>query len=266
MTRLLTLRQSLRSLFAALLFLPLPLHAAGLSPFDFLADTFDATRTLFGGDARYLFRPTARTIDGLTEDFGHLIAARSYTAQRPLGAGNFEFGLSVETTRLAHAELWRQATGEAYRQAELPRFQMRAGLPYAINVGVAYYRNPASDVAIQSLEIARQWVAESADMPALALALTTTRLSGVSGLALRTHGVNFTAAREMLGFAPYAGLGYARTAGNYSGPGALPFAMRAAHWRAFLGGEVRFGVLALSAEIGGKRGASDAGIRVAARF
>lgn len=266
MAIIVTIRQTLRSLLASLALLPFSLQAAGLSPFDFLAETFDATRSLFSGDARYLFRPTAKTIDGLTEDFGHLIAARGYSAQRPLGAGNFEFGLSIETTRLAHADLWLQATGEAYRKADLPRLHFRAGLPYAINVGAAYYRNPASDVAIQSLDIARQFVPESADMPALALSVATTRLVGVRGVALRSHGVNLTASREFHGFTPYVGLGYARTVGNYSGPAALPFDMRAAHWRAFLGGEVRFGVLALSAEIGGKRGASDAGIRVAARF
>ena len=244
----------------------LPLHAAGPSPLSHLSGLLGTLNSLFSGELVYLVRPDAETIHGLSEDFAHLIAWRSLSAQQPLGAGNFDVGLSLETTRLAHADLWQQATGEAFRQVSLPRIHARVGLPGAINLGVSYYRNPSSDVGVQGFEVTRQFLPEVANLPALSLGVSGTRIIGVTGLEFRTQAASLTVSRGYGGVTPYTGLGYVRATGHYSGSRTLPFDMQAAFWRGFVGVEARYGMLTLAGEIGTKSGARDAGMRVAIGF
>lgn len=245
------------------LWVPVPARAEGGSAFDLLLGNI---QLLFDRDTNFVFVPPPEVVKNLARDFGHLVAQRNLSAEVPLGAGRIELGVSIESVQLAHKDLWLVTTGEPYQEATLPRLQLKAGLPYGVNAGLSYYRNPSSHVSLQGVTIAKQLVEAKGYLPSLAVGLGTSWIRGVSGLTFKTHSLQVIAAKPMRWATPFVGLGFNQFRGRYADPDGFALQMKADSTRRFIGLESSIGSLALTIEMGDERHAHDAGLKLAWRF
>jgi len=148
----------------------------------------------------------------LGEDLGSALAWRGLVPAESLGLIGFDVGASLGFTRLADRAVLRRASDGASVPSALPVTALRAhkGLPLNIDVGVGLLQVPGTPLRAVGGELRWALVPGSTVMPALAARVSTTRASGVNGLALDTVGADLSISKGFLFLTPYAGIGQVR--------------------------------------------------------
>lgn len=154
----------------------------------------------------------------LTEDLGAALGYKPLTPATPLGVTGFDIGIAVTATQIANSEVWKKAASGSNIPSTLPVPTLRAlkGLPFDIDVGVMYAKIPSANIQLVGGELRWAPLPGGPLLPALALRVHTSSLSGVDQLGLRTVGADVTFSKGFVGFTPYGGVGAQRVTSSTS--------------------------------------------------
>jgi hypothetical protein len=156
---------------------------------------------------------TQREFRQLSEDVAAATSFKPLTGAAPGGVTGFDIGVTLTATELAHRGVWRKAAGGASVPDVVPVLGLRAhkGLPLNLDVGVFYNTLPDSNVRATGGEIRWAFVPGSTVLPAVALRVSGSKLSGVQQLEMRTLGADLSISKGFLFLTPYAGVGAVET-------------------------------------------------------
>lgn len=156
-----------------------------------------------------------------SEDVGAAAAYRGLIPAESLGIIGFDIGVSVGATEVSNRDVLRKAAGGGSIPKALPVAALRVhkGLPFDIDIGATLMQLPGTNVRAAGGELRWAFVSGSTVMPALALRVSGTRLSGVDGLEMDTLGADLSISKGFLLLTPYAGIGTVKVKSSAPGSG-----------------------------------------------
>lgn len=145
----------------------------------------------------------------LSEDLGAIVSYKPLIPSEPLGLTGFDIGVGVSGTVLENRGAWEKAAGGSSvpSTVAVPSLRAHKGLPFDIDLGVSVSRVPTAGITITGGELRWAPLAGNAVLPAIALRASTSAISGVDQLKLRTYGFDVSVSKGFLFATPYAGLG-----------------------------------------------------------
>lgn len=203
----------------------------------------------------------------LSEDAASALSFKPMIPSEGSGLTGFDFGVSATGTDLQHRDVWRKATAGGDVPSVLPVTSLRLhkGLPYDIDLGLSYSTVPSTNVRTVGGEVRWAFIAGSTVMPAVAVRLSASRMSGVDQMKLSTTGVDLSVSKGFAFLTPYAGIG--RVESKTSAPGVPTLSGESfGQTKVFAGVNMSLGLLNLLVE-GDKTGdASSYGVKLGLRF
>jgi len=151
---------------------------------------------------------------GFSEDLAAALSYKALAPAEPLGITGFDIGLEVTGTKMQNADTWWElVTGDSSVTSTLPipRLHVHKGLPFGIDVGLSYTSIPGSNIKVTGGELRYAILAGNVALPAIALRVTSSKLSGVDELDFSNTGYEFSISKGFLLFTPYAGIGRIKT-------------------------------------------------------
>ncbi len=193
-----------------------------------------------------LNQPEFRT---LSEDLGSALSYKPMEPATPLGLLGFDVGVGFTETDMAKSSgLWSKITdgGSTVNNLYIPRLQIEKGLPFGIDVGAFYAKDPSSNISLYGGEVRYALLGGGATEPAVAVRGAFTRLSGVNQLALDTKSIDVSVSKGFTMLTPYAGLGevWVNSTANVGGLAGESFTLN----KVFLGTDLNLGFSNLDAE------------------
>ncbi len=142
-------------------------------------------------------------------------AAASYKGLVPaegLGLIGFDVGVAAGATQVANRDVLRKAAGGGSVPKAVPMASLRVhkGLPFDIDVGASLTQLPGTNVRAVGGEVRWAFVGGSTVMPAVAVRLSASRVSGVPDFKMDTVGADLSISKGFLMLTPYAGIGTVR--------------------------------------------------------
>lgn len=204
----------------------------------------------------------------LSEDLGAVMSYKPLIPAEPLGITGFDVGFAVTGTRLEHRDIWRKAAANSTEiPTTLPVLTLRAhkGLPFGIDVGVSYTQIPTTDLRAVGGELRWAFIEGGAVMPAMALRLSTSHLSGVDQLDARTTGADLSISKGLGPLTPYAGVGRVNVVSRPKGTVLLQ-EEKFGQTKLFAGLNVSLGLFNLAAETDRTGDATSYGFKLGLRF
>ncbi len=203
----------------------------------------------------------------LSEDLGSALSYKGLVPAEGLGITGFDIGVAAANTRIKNGAAFTAATSGSSTPKNLPMVSVRAhkGLPFDIDLGLSISSLPTTNIRSTGGEIRWAFVPGSTVMPALAVRLSGTFLSGVENLKLRTTGVDLSISKGFAMFTPYAGVGQVKvkSTGTIAG-GSVTEKFNQS--KVFAGLNVNFGLVNLALE-GDKTGEDTSyGLKFGLRF
>jgi hypothetical protein len=203
----------------------------------------------------------------LSEDLGSALSYKPMVPAEGLGITGFDIGVAAGDTRVKNGAAFNAASGGSSTPKNLPLASVRAhkGLPFDIDLGVSISSLPTTNIRSTGGELRWAFVPGSTVMPALAVRLSGTFLSGVDNLKLRTTGVDLSISKGFLMFTPYAGVGTVavKSTGTIAG-GSVTEKFNQS--KVFGGLNVNFGLLNLAVETDKTGNDTSYGVKVGLRF
>ena len=185
----------------------------------------------------------------------------------PLGITGFDIGLAVTATKLQNRAAFQTAASGASVGATLPvpTLRVHKGLPFDIDLGVAYAAVPSSNIKLIGGELRWAVLSGGVATPAVALRASMTSLSGVNQLKLNTTGLDVSISKGFAMFTPYAGIGTVRVKSDPKGTAGLT-TESFSQGKVFGGLNLNLGLVNLALE-GDKTGdATSYGVKFGLRF
>jgi hypothetical protein len=144
-----------------------------------------------------------------TEDLGAALSYKALAPAEPLGITGFDIGLDVSSTSLSFGSVLQKATGssDVPSSVYVPRLHVQKGLPFNIDLGLAYTSVPGSNIKLIGGEVKYAFIEGGVALPAVAARLTMTKLSGVDQLDFKTKSFDVSISKGFLMLKPYAGVG-----------------------------------------------------------
>ncbi len=185
----------------------------------------------------------------LSEDLGSALSYKPMEPATPLGLLGFDVGVGFTQTDMAKSSaLWSKITdgGSSVNSLYLPRLQIEKGLPFGIDVGAFYAKDPTSNISLYGGEARYALLGGGVTEPAVAVRGAFTRLSGVSQLTLDTKSIDLSVSKGFAMLTPYAGIGevWVSSTANAGGLAAENFTQN----KVFLGTDLNLGFSNLDAE------------------
>lgn len=143
----------------------------------------------------------------LAQDLGAALSYKGLIPAEPLGITGFDLGLEVSSTRMAHSDAWRQATGSDGRSLTIPKLHAHKGLPAGFDVGAFYSTVPDSNIELWGGELRYSVLEGTLATPALAVRGSFSRLTGVSQLDQHSQGLDVSLSKGFLNLTPFVGIG-----------------------------------------------------------
>ena len=154
--------------------------------------------------------PTSATTNtafrALSEDLGAALSYKGMIPSEPLGIIGFDIGVAVSQTKLANASKYGAAFDNE-TSIYLPTVRAHKGLPFGIDVGVAYSKVPDSNIKYVGGELRYALMDGGITMPAIAVRGSMSKLSGVDDLDFSTKGLDISISKGFLMLTPYLGVG-----------------------------------------------------------
>lgn len=144
-----------------------------------------------------------------SEDVGAAASYKGVIPAESLGLIGFDIGVTAGVTEVSNRDVLRKAAGGASIPKALPVTSLRVhkGLPFDIDIGATLMQLPGTNVRAVGGELRWAFVAGSTVLPALAVRVSGTRLSGVDGLDMDTVGADLSISKGFAMLTPYAGIG-----------------------------------------------------------
>ncbi|HEA25522.1 MAG TPA: hypothetical protein ENH92_00210 [Ectothiorhodospiraceae bacterium] len=204
------------------------------------------------------------TFDQLSEDLGASLSYKAMSPAEPLGITGFDIGLEVSATQLKSAAIFNSVTGSSFDTLPVPRLYIRKGLPLNIDVGISYL--PGS-ISLIGYELSYAIMEGGIAKPALAVRLTSSKLSGSSDISTTTQGYELAVSKGFAMFTPYAGVGSIKvttTPGSaYSGTLSKTSSTL---FKTFYGFNMAFGLMSVAVEADRTGGINSYGAKMGFRF
>lgn len=202
----------------------------------------------------------------LSQDLGSALSYKPMVPAAGLGITGFDIGASVGATQLAHRGDYGTAFGgSAPRNLPLASVRAVKGLPFDIDVGVAISSLPSTNMRSTGGELRWAFVPGNLVLPALALRVSGTALSGVDNLKFRTMAADLSISKGFAMFTPYAGFGQVRSKST-PGAGTGLVAESFGQSKVFAGLNMNFGLVNLALETDKTGDAASYGLKFGFRF
>jgi hypothetical protein len=198
---------------------------------------------------------TQPTFRNLSEDLGAALSYKALAPAEPLGITGFDIGLDASSTSLSFGDALKTATGASSVPSSVivPRLHVQKGLPFNIDLGLAYTSVPGSNIKLVGGEIKYAFIEGGVALPAVAARLTMTKLSGVDQLDFKTRSFDVSISKGFLMLKPYAGVGrvWVDSTPVGTGAGAPNFLTKESLGlgKVFVGVNVSFAIAALGLEV-----------------
>ncbi len=153
---------------------------------------------------------TQSQFEDLSRQAGLAISFTPLAPAEPLGIVGFDIGIAVTVVDIDENEdFWEDAVEDADVPSAivLPRIHAQKGLPFGVDVGLAYAKTPVSNVALIGAEVKWAFLTGGVTYPAVALRGSFTKLLGVGDFDLETYGVDLSISKGFSLITPYAGIG-----------------------------------------------------------
>lgn len=144
------------------------------------------------------------------EEAAAVVGYKSLSPAEPLGVTGFDVGVELSATVLDDTGIWSlasSATGDFTEILPVPRLHVHKGLPFNIDVGVAYSAVPDSNITLWGGELKYAFVEGGTLMPALALRGTYATLTGVDQLGMDNYGLELAVSKGLAMLTLYGGIG-----------------------------------------------------------
>ncbi len=203
----------------------------------------------------------------LSEDLGSALSYKPMAPATPLGPLGFDVGFGLTDTNMAQSsQVWSKINngGGSVSNINLPRLQIDKGLPFGVDVGAFYAKDPTSNIALYGGELRYALLGGGLTEPAVAIRGALTRLSGVSALSLDTKSVDLSVSKGFAMLTPYAGVGEVWVSSTANGVG-----LAGEHFtqnKVFAGADLNLGLSNLDAEWDATGGARTLSLQIGFRF
>ncbi len=142
-----------------------------------------------------------------SEDLAAVVSYKAVATASAMGASGFDFGVTANSIKLEHPELWDLACAcDAPGRVLLSKVYLRFGGPEA-DLVLSYGTAQDSNLDVWGVEAHFGLVPEDATTPAVSLRGTFSRLSGVERLDFDSKGLELTVSKRFGAFTPYLGGG-----------------------------------------------------------
>jgi hypothetical protein len=144
-----------------------------------------------------------------SEDVASAISYKGLIPAEGLGITGFDISVAATGTEVAHRAILSKAAGGATVPKAVPVVGVRAvkGLPFDIDIGVVQMTLPDTNVRATGGELRWAFVGGSTVLPAVAVRVSGTSLSGVQQLKMRTLSGDISISKGFAFLTPYAGVG-----------------------------------------------------------
>ncbi|MDO9091910.1 MAG: hypothetical protein Q7U99_04595 [Rubrivivax sp.] len=201
-----------------------------------------------------------------SEDVASAVSYKGMIPSEGLGITGFDLGVSASATEVAHREVLRKAAGGATVPKAVPVVAVRAvkGLPFDIDIGAVQMSLPDTNVRATGGELRWAFVGGNTVVPAVALRISGTSLSGVPQLKMRTLSGDISISKGFAFLTPYAGVGTVEV--KSSAPGTTLREENFRQSKAFVGVNIALVPLALVIEADRTGDATSYGVKLAIRW
>ena len=201
-----------------------------------------------------------------SEDVAAAISYKGMIPSEGLGITGFDLGVSASATEVAHRAILSKAAGGASVPKAVPVAAIRVlkGLPFDIDIGAVQMTLPQTNVRATGGELRWAFVGGSTLVPAVAMRISGTSLSGVPQLKMRTLGADLSISKGFALFTPYAGIG--RVEIKSSAPGTALKEEVVQLNKAFVGVNIALVPLAIVIEADKTGDATSYGVKFAIRW
>jgi hypothetical protein len=201
-----------------------------------------------------------------SEDVASAISYKGMIPSEGLGITGFDLGVSASATEVVHRDVLKKAAGGASIPKALPVAAVRVvkGLPFDIDIGAMQMTLPETNVRATGGELRWALVGGSTVLPAVALRVSGTSLSGVPQLKMRTLGADISISKGFLFLTPYAGVGNVEV--KSSAPGTTLREETFRQTKAFVGVNIALVPLAMVIEADRTGEATSYGVKLALRW
>ena len=201
-----------------------------------------------------------------SEDVASAVSYKGMIPSEGLGITGFDLGVSASATEVAHRATLSKAAGGASIPKAVPIVAVRAvkGLPFDIDIGVVSMSLPDTNVRATGGELRWAFVGGNTVLPAVALRVSGTSLSGVSQLKMRTLSGDISISKGFAFLTPYAGVGSVEV--KSSAPGTTLREENFRQSKVFAGLNIALTPLALVVEADRTGDATSYGIKLALRW
>ena len=201
-----------------------------------------------------------------SEDVASAVSYKGMIPAEGLGLTGFDLGVSASATEVAHRATLSKAAGGASIPKAVPVVAVRAvkGLPFDIDIGVVSMSLPETNVRATGGELRWAFVGGNTVLPAVALRVSGTSLSGVQQLKMRTLSGDISISKGFAFLTPYAGVGSVEV--KSSAPGTTLREEKFRLSKAFVGLNIALTPLALVVEADRTGDATGYGIKLALRW
>jgi hypothetical protein len=203
----------------------------------------------------------------LSEDLGSALSYKPMAPAAPLGTTGLDVGVGFTQTDMARsAAVWSKINngGGSVGNLYLPSIHIDKGLPFGIDVGAFYAKDPTSNIAQYGGEARYALLGGGLTEPAVAVRGAFTHLSGVSALSFDTRSVDLSVSKGFAMLTPYGGLGevWVSSTANGSGLAGEHFTQN----KVFAGADLNLGFSNLDAEWDETGGARSLSLKLGFRF
>lgn len=196
------------------------------------------------GDLTELQTLGQNAFEAMSKDLGAAFSYKAVAPAEPLGITGFDIGIEFTGTKMENSAAWASATSDnsAISTLPLPRLHAHKGLPFNFDVGLSYVSIPSTEIKLTGYELRYAILEGGITMPALALRLTKSTLSGVDQLDLDTTGYELTVSKGFAFVTPYAGIGRVKTESVPKGTAAVGLTKESfTDSKTYLGVNINFG-------------------------
>jgi hypothetical protein len=225
-----------------------------------------ATGAAQAADFNALGTLTQAEFRAFSEDVASAISHKGMIPSEGLGITGFDIGAAISATEVANREVLRKAAGGASIPKAVPLASLRIvkGLPWDIDIGVVQTSLYDTNVRATGGEVRWAFIGGSTVLPAVALRVSGSKLSGVQQLEMRTLGADISISKGFLFLTPYAGVGAVETKSRAPGTALRDEKFR--QDRAFVGVNLALLPLAINVEADRTGEATTYGIKFAIRW
>ena len=145
----------------------------------------------------------------------NIAAATHYKAlipAEPLGILGFDIAAEISSTDISSV-IFDKASSSGFDLDTMlaARLHAHIGLPFKLDIGASLTEIPDTDMQVIGAEIRYSILEGGISIPAIAVRLTHSRVTGADEIALDHTGVEATISKGILMFTPYGGVGIVRT-------------------------------------------------------